>query len=139
MPVRKIKIENDYDEEKSIPLASNHSITPIYVPLKQIFLVVMVIGFVYQASAIYQESIVQNKVEVDKWEECLQGYVQGVCTPKGKKDSLKDEKACRDAYECIQRGVRSPTWVDLCYEAAKNTGISFGLPVLVGVIVYRMI
>ena len=62
MPVRKIKIENDYDEEKSIPLASNHSITPIYVPLKQIFLVVMVIGFVYQASAIYQESIVQNKV-----------------------------------------------------------------------------
>ena len=99
----------------------------------------IVIGFIYQATLIYEEATVKNKTETDKWEDCLQSYVTNVCTPRGKKDAIKDQRACQDAYECLQKGINSPSLMELGSEATRQTGMTFGLPALAGVMLYRMV
>ena len=86
---------------------------PISVSLKQVFMVLILIGFIYQGTLIYKEATMKNKTETDKWEDCLQSYVTNVCTPRGKKDAIKDQRACQDAYECLQRGIDSPSLMEV--------------------------
>ena len=102
-------------------------------------MVLIVLGFIYQATLIYEEATMKNNTATEKWEDCLQSYVTNVCTPRGKKESMKDQRACQDAYDCLQRGIDSQSLMELGSEATKQTGLSFGLPALAGVMMYRMI
>ena len=88
MPVRKIRSEPDLEEDKILGISGSSEaskLTPVYVPLKQILLLVLVVGFLYQASIIYEETAQKSQVSQEKWEECLQAYVQSVCSPKTRK------------------------------------------------------
>ena len=120
-------------------MSVNSSMKPISVSLKQVFMVLIVIGFIYQGTLIYKDATIKNKTQTDKWEDCLHNYVTNICTPRGKKDTIKDQKACEDAYECLHRGIDSPSLMELGSEATKQTGMTLGVPALAGVMLYRMI
>ena len=83
MPIRKIKSEGDSEEEKVLPISTHGK--PVYIPLKQILMMVLVLGFLYQTSNVYQDSLVDNKERVEDWEECLADYMNGLCSPNVKK------------------------------------------------------
>ena len=139
MPVRKMGKYDEPEEEKVASFSSSQSIKPISIPLKQIMIVILVLGFVYQATSIYKESTIKTKAEIEHWNDCLETFVRGVCSAKVKKESIKDEKTCQEAYDCLHKGVETKGLMDLGSEATKQTGITFGLPALAGVMLYRMI
>ena len=66
MPVRRMTRLDDVEEEKSVPFSTNDTMKPISVPLKQVFMVLILVGFIYQVTVIYKESTVKNKTETDK-------------------------------------------------------------------------
>ena len=113
MGIKKMKSEGDSGDELSIPLGS--SAKPVYVPLKQILMVVLALGFIYQTSNVYHDSLVNNTSKVEKWETCLSEYVTNLCSPLTTKETPKEVKACKDAYDCLLLGVKHVSWMNLGY------------------------
>ena len=78
-------------------------------------MLILALGFVYQTSNVYQDSLVNNHTRVEKWETCLSEYVMNVCSPNTTKDNAKEVKACKDAYDCLLLGVKHISWMNLAY------------------------
>ena len=91
--VRKIpKIEGEL-EEKNVPMLN--SFNPVYIPLKHILLILLVLIFIYQITLVQHDQKKATNKELEKWEGCLQEYVQAVCSTKIKKTARENKKFVR--------------------------------------------
>ena len=113
MAIKKMKSEGDSEEGISIPISS--SVKPVSIPLKQIFLMILFLGFLYHTSSVYHENITTTSSRVEKWESCLSDYVLNLCSPLTTKETPKEVKACREAYDCLVLGVKHVSWFNLGY------------------------